>query len=207
MFGQDHSKTKQTKSAIELLQADFFLRQGIEQKCLGGNRVGPECRWVIFSRGIVNDDIITLKQKIQESILNKIVEATDNHGWTNEWGFLGNWGVKGYIQQDYLKEKLDKIDKMSNNNVELAQMLCFESMNLGIMKSEKKPYEVVESFTRENSELVKKISVEHPEFFVDGSIVEACVRAMSHDQAFESHIFKHVKYMGMEERRKQRNAM
>ena len=92
-------------------------------------------------------------------------------------------------------------DLGNDANIESAQMLCFESMNLGIMKSEKKPYSMVQGFTRENSELVKKIAEQYPEYFVDGSIVEACIRAMPGDKTFADHILKHVKYMGMEERK------
>ena len=69
------------------------------------------------------------------------------------------------------------------------------------MRSEKKPYSIVEQFTKSNLALVKKIAVKHPEFFVDGSIVEACVKAVPHDPTFKKHIFEHVKYLGMEERR------
>lgn len=98
-----------------------------------------------------------------------------------------------------MRRKLIRLDdKDAEYN---AHMLYFESMNIGIMKSHKKPYKVVQGFTRENPELVKKIAVEHPEFFVDGSIVEACVRALPEDKAFEEHILKYVKYMGMENRR------
>ncbi len=192
IFEKDNEKTKQIKSIIERLQPKFFTEQGLRQTlqeydCLGGNKVGFECRWIISSRETSNDDLIKLKRKIQNNVLNEIVKTVD-------------LGVKGYAEKGYLKDKLEALGN-KNENVELAQMLCFESMNLGIMKSEKKPYTVVEEFTRNNPELVKKIAEQHPEFFVDGSIVEACVRAMPDDKFFQQHIFDHVKYMGMEERR------
>ena len=76
-------------------------------------------------------------------------------------------------------------------------------MNLGIMRCEEKPYSIVQEFTRHNPELVKKIATQHPEFFVDGSIVEGCVKAMPDDELFQQHILKYVKYMGMEQRSEQ----
>lgn len=100
-----------------------------------------------------------------------------------------------------MKGRLKKLGlNNKNENIEVVQMLCFESMNLGIMKLEKKPYEVAENFTKEYPDLVKKIAKEHPEFFVDGSIVEVCIGAMP-DQKSKEHIFSHVKYMAMDERR------
>ena len=76
-------------------------------------------------------------------------------------------------------------------------MLCFESLNFGIMQSEKKPYEVAQSFCQSNPELVKKIAKVHPEYFVDGSIVEACIKAMPQDQEFVNTLNQNIKYMKM----------
>lgn len=56
---------------------------------------------------------------------------------------------------------------------------------------------MVELYTQENPELVKKIAEQHPEFFVDGSIVEACMRAMPDDFNL-----KQIKYMVMEKEAK-----
>ncbi len=204
MFDEDYAQTKAIKSAIESLQPDFFVNQGDaqifqQQSCLGGNRIGSECRWMIATRQTMNDELITLKQGIQKSVLNEIVKAAENYGWTNISLLGSDYGVKGYIEKRHLEDKLKGLsNNSSSENIEFAQMLCFESMNLGLMKSKKKPYEVVEGFTRENPDLVKKIAEEHPEFFVDGSIVEACIKAMPNDKSFEEHLLKHVKYMGME---------
>lgn len=197
-----HELIARIKSNIEVLHADFFQslgqRQSLPQNSFGGNVVGFECRWIILSRGETNDDLVLLKQKIQQSILPKIVEVVNTTGWSYVNFLSIDWGVKGYIEKNYLARQLEELGS-SNENVELVQMLCFESMNLSIMKSEKKQYELVESFTREYPELIKKIAKEHPEFFVDGSIVEACIRAMP-DQESKEYILDHVKYMGMEKR-------
>ncbi len=202
IFTEDGSELKKIRASIELLQLDFFaevkLNKIPRQDCLGGNQVGPECRWIISSRGETTDNLIILKQKIQKSILNNIVKAVDDYGWSNIRFIFGDGGIKAYLEKEYIKGKLEELGH-DNENIELAQMLCFESMNLGIMKSEKKPYDIIQSFTRENPELVKKIAREHPEFFVDGSIVEASVKAMEEDESFVQYVFAHVKYMGMVE--------
>jgi len=208
LFDENHDKTKSTKSKIELLQPNFFANQVQilkEQDYLGGNKVGSEYRWIVTSRGESTNNLITLKQKIQKDVLNNVVESVDNYGWTNAGWLYSDWGVKGYLEESYLKKALEELGS-ENENIETAQMLCFESMNLGIMKSAKKPYFVMQEFTRNNPELIKKIAKQHPEFFVDGSIVEACVRAMPDDDIFQRHIFEHVKYMGMEERKAQKEA-
>ena len=93
-----------------------------------------------------------------------------------------------------------------HENIEHAKKYCFEAMNLGIMNSKRKPYEVVEAFTRANPELVKKIALESPESFVDGSIAEACVRAMPGDDKFAQHIYKYVRYMRREVEGEQKKA-
>lgn len=209
IFTEDHPKIKMIRSCIESLQPDFFaevkLNSALRQDCLVGNNVGSECRWILTSRGQIDRTLLKIKQKIQKAVLNKIVQSVDDYGWNHDW-FGINYGVKGYVERIYLKKELQKLGQ-DDRNIEIAQMLCFEAMNLGIMKSKEKPYKVVESFTQENSELIKKIAIEHPEFFVDGSIVEACIRSMADDKLFEEHILKHVKYMGMDERREQKESI
>jgi len=191
------------KTEIESLQPRFFVEKGLREiltseSCFGGNNIGFECRWIITSRGESKEDFITLKQKLQKRVLNDVVKTVNDNGWSNLNWHWSDEGVKGYLEKSYLSKEL----KTSNNNeIEMAQMLCFESMNLGIMKSEKKPYSIVQEFTRNDPELVKKIAQEHPEFFIDGSIVEACIKAMPGNATFEEYLLKHVKYMGMEARK------
>ncbi len=181
----NYDATKTITPTIELLQPDFKKYEPIKRF---------ENRLIILSRGEISDNLIAVKQKIQRIDLNEIVKASSQAKWTAIDIFGWDWGVKGYLNQDYLKGQLQELGN-NKENIESAQMLCFESMNLGIMKCEKKPYEVVEAFTQANPVLVKKIAEQHPEFFVDGSIVMACIRAMPHDKSFEEHILKHVKYV------------
>ncbi len=210
-FDENHKKVRDIKVQIESLEPNFFINQQDEStlkcpNCLGGNKVGPECRWIINSRGKVDDGLLELKKKIQSNVLNTVVESVESYKWSHIGWLSYDLGVKGYVEKSYLKKQLGELGNREDN-IEVAQMLTFEAMNLGIMKSANKPYDVVEGFTQDNPELVKKIAVEHPEFFVDGSIVEACIKAMPNDKFFEEHMLKHVKYMGMEVRKAQRQNL
>jgi len=157
-------------------------------------------RYIIISRGETNDNLIRIKQKIQKNVLDKIVKAVDNYGWSTI-NFLGEWGIKGYLEEDLIKKELG--DLSNDKNVEIALMLCFESMILGIMKSEKGLFieqgKLVKSFVQENPRLIKEIASEHPEFFVDGRIVGECVEALPTDKRFGMYILKHVQYKDKEE--------
>ncbi len=182
-FGKEDKSTKEIRLAIEPLQPNF---KEIEN------------RLIIVSRGEASDILLTLKQKIQENVLNSIVRIVDDQTWCYKHGWsslsLGkDWGVKGYLEKDYLKRQLGELGN-NDDNVEMAQMLCFEAMNLGVMKSENRSYEVVKDFTKANPELVIKIAKQHPEFFVDGSIVDACSTVLSYDRV--EHILKHITYLG-----------
>ncbi len=197
---KDDRSIIEIKQKIESLEPNFFTEKKLSQSlgtenCLGGNGIGYECRWLITSRGNTTEELIKLKQKIQKNILDNVVKAVNDKGWSSRNWRLSDEGVNVYLKESYLKKELKTKD---SSEIEMAQMLCFETMNLGIMRSTKKPYAIVESFTRENPAFVKKIAIEHPEFFVDGSIVEACIKAMPKDKSFEEHILRYVKYVGME---------
>lgn len=197
----DHEIADFSKDLIQKNQRNFFARKGESKDCFGGFAVGNECRFLISTRGETDENLLKIKQTIQKSVLSHIINIVDDEAWvhkrgwsSNSWLVGGDWGVKGYLEKDYLKRELKELGN-NDENIELAQMLCFESTNLAIMKSEKKAYEVVQSFARENPELVKKIAVQHPEFFVDGSIVQACIDARPEDKQFREHLLKHVKYL------------
>lgn len=157
-----------------------------------------ESRYIILNRGKLNYRIMNLKQKIQKPVLDNIIRIIDKNGWdkTGFWG--GEWGIKKYMDENYLKGQLGALAN-KEGNVQMAQMLCFEAMNLGIMASENKPYEIVKIFVEAYPDLVKQIALDHPEFFVDGSIVKACVQIMP-DKMSKEYIVTHASYMGMNER-------
>lgn len=64
----------------------------------------------------------------------------------------------------------------SAENIKIAQMLCFESLCLGVMSSQNKDMTCVKEFAKAYPKLLSKIIKEHPEYMVDGSIVKICVK-------------------------------
>ncbi len=213
-FGDDSKEVKIQKDYIEKFQPEFFERKSKQTKaCLGADKVGSECRYLITSRGVTDENLLKIKQKIHYDLWFITLEANVDY-WTS-WGWSSNtpenepglWASlkRGHEDADYgIKGHMERFaDKLAQTERELAEMLCFEAMNLGIMQSEKKDYEIVKSFTQDNPELVKKIAEQHPEFFVDGTIVESCLQTMSEDSTFMNHIFENVQYIGMKELRKQ----
>lgn len=210
-FSDDYSgKFHETiESIIKSSQPNFFMKLGLrpslkEQDRIGSKYVGLECRWPIYWRkvyhladlpnnNVASNHMLLLKEKIQESVLNPIGRAVNECGWSKVNIFGIDWGVKGYLDKSYLKNKLEEFGK-DDNNIEIALMFCFEAMILAVLNSEKKPYPIVEEFTRNNPDLVKKIAEDYPSFFVDGSIVEICASILNSDAFF-------VDYIGRKERK------
>ena len=196
--GPEHNDTMNLKSHIEKLQPDFFNKNGFveklqKQKPTADVQLGTESRNIILSHSRNrNENLMMVKQQIQGSVLNKIVDDCHIYGW-HAIGWNNNHGVRAYLDPVFLREKLGDLGK-DTSNVILAQMLCFEAMNLGVMKSDKKPYRVVASFARINCELVQQIALNYPEFFVDGSIVETCIRNLPEHA---KQLKETVKYMGI----------
>jgi tetratricopeptide (TPR) repeat protein len=197
--GENHKETVLAKQYIIVLQPEFFSRQGFVQKlqerqAQGGNPVGSESRKLILSHSAEKSDkLLLIKQRIQKAVLDKIAEDCHYLGW-HAIGWFGGYGVQTYLKPAFLERKLGDLGR-DPINIELAQMLCFESINLGIMHSNKRPYCVAESFCRTHSRLVKKLVTEYPEFFVDGSIIEACMKALPKEPEFADLLQGKVKYM------------
>ncbi|MCC8407169.1 MAG: hypothetical protein LN560_06275 [Rickettsia endosymbiont of Sceptobius lativentris] len=60
-------------------------------------------------------------------------------------------------------------------NIEIAKMLCFEAICLGAINSLSKNFTCVKEFAASYPALINKIATEHPEYFIDGSILRVCV--------------------------------
>jgi hypothetical protein len=165
LLGQNHSHTQASKNKINALDAEF---SGAD-----------ETRTIILDRGIVNKEIIAVKQQIQENVLNKIHEVASKGNWSSgafistPW-ILGDWGVKGYLAEDNLKKTLGNLSSAAN--IKIAQMLCFEAMCLGMMSNSQKDFTCVKEFAKAYPRLLKEIIAEHPEYMVDGSIVKLCTK-------------------------------
>ncbi|PWU04865.1 MAG: hypothetical protein C5B43_04065 [Verrucomicrobia bacterium] len=151
----------------------------------------PSC--IILPYGEIDHKLALLKQKIQTALLDPLAKAVEQgYGWSYISSITHiEWGVKGYIDWDYVEKILTGLGELGENkkNVELAQMLCFEAMNLAILKLTTKPYDIVRNFTKDYPDLIKQIENKHPEFFVDGKIVYECQCEMH-----EYTLFKDTKY-------------
>ncbi|PWU05924.1 MAG: hypothetical protein C5B43_02570, partial [Verrucomicrobia bacterium] len=127
---------------------------------------------IILLYGEFDDNLALFKQKIQSALLDKIAKAVEQgYGWSYiSYTYLGSeLGVKGYVDKDYIKKILKGLGELGENekNIELAQMLCFEAINLAKSKILTKSYEycdIAAQFTKAYPDLIKKIENEHPEF-------------------------------------------
>ncbi len=142
----------------------------------------------IIKFGAIDDNTLNVMKKILK-VLNKISELSSNGGWSQKT--VASWLDKAinsitdnnpshdysvYFSDKYLKLQLGDLD--SPKNIEIAKMLCFEAMNLGLAmnnQSWEREMSYVQSIAATNPELVKKILSTHPDYFVDGKILKACI--------------------------------
>lgn len=87
---------------------------------------------------------------------------------------LGDWGVKGYVARNKLKNKLGNL--YSEENLEIAKMLCFEAICLGITSkpTEQRKYKCLDKFVEIYPDIVSKIFASHTEYFVDEEMLRYC---------------------------------
>ncbi|WP_392505841.1 hypothetical protein ACE5D9_05505 [Rickettsia sp. 2024-CO-Wats] len=81
--------------------------------------------------------------------------------------------MKGYLGDRYLAKQLGVLSDLKN--IEIAKMLYFEAICLGAINSSSKNFTCVKEFVRAYPELTNKITNEHPEYFIAGSILRVCV--------------------------------
>ncbi|WCR56516.1 hypothetical protein [Rickettsia asembonensis] len=158
-LGLDHLDTKRLKIALEEKAPEFIKNN--------------ETREFILQRGDFEEVTLEIKQKIQKNVLNKIYISAAKDKWNSKFSILGNWGVKGYLGDRYLAKQLRALANVKN--IEIAKMLCFEAICLGAINSLSKNFACVKEFARAYPELTNKITNEHPEYFIDGSILQACI--------------------------------
>jgi tetratricopeptide (TPR) repeat protein len=150
---------------------DAYLKLGDNAK----NSFYHNGKLTIKQRGDIDEATIAVKQKIQTTILNEIHKLAVQGNWSNSSFYGIDWGIKGYLDEEYLKGKLGDLSK-EPKNIEIAQTLIFEAINLSIMNSGEKDLTCAIEFSKKYPTLTKKIAVEHPEYFVDAQVARALIK-------------------------------
>jgi tetratricopeptide (TPR) repeat protein len=128
-----------------------------------------ESRIFIIERGDINSLTLKVKEKIQFEILNQIQDLASKGIW-HRTGIFWNSGISSYLKNSFLQRKLGSL--FNPETAKIAMMLCFEATNLGIMRGNNKNYTCVIEFAKAYPELTNEIMVNHPEYCIDGSIME-----------------------------------
>ena len=165
-LSSNYAITKELKNYLEKNAPEFIKNN--------------ETREFILQRGDFEEVTLEIKQKIQKNVLNKIYISAAKDKWNSKFSILGNWGVKGYLGDRYLAKQLRALANVKN--IEIAKMLCFEAICLGAINSPSKNFTCVKEFAASYPELTNKITNEHPEYFIDGSILRTCIN----DEEIES---------------------
>ena len=126
---------------------------------------------IIRKHGVSDDLTLTIKQKIQESVLNYVYAAATQGKWINKLASI-EYGVSGYLDEKFLSKVLGHTLN-TPENVDTALMLCFEAINLGIMRNPIKNPLCGVAFVQQYPKLISTILDKHPEYFVDGHILKA----------------------------------
>ena len=126
---------------------------------------------IIRKHGVSDDLTLTIKQKIQESVLNYVYAAATQGKWINKLASI-EYGVSGYLDEKFLSKVLGHTLN-TPENVDTALMLCFEAINLGIMSNPVKNPLCGVAFVQQYPKLISTILDKHPEYFVDGHILKA----------------------------------
>lgn len=99
---------------------------------------------------------------------------------------------EGVLSRKSWDDIKDQIDSYSSTQ---EQMLAFEAVAIGIASMNAPVnFALIKRFAQAYPELIRQIAKEHPEFFIDGTIAEACAQAMTADDA--QYIRDKVPYQG-----------
>lgn len=137
-------------------------------------------RIFINKYGGVDEKIYNIKSAIQNDILDNLYHYAKQGRWKNRW--FSN-GVSKYISDEYIEAVLNTnlpqtIKKNTlKEELKIAKSLCFEAINLGIMSASNtnRYFNCMIKFAKKYPELIKEIVQNHPEYFVDGSLLIKCI--------------------------------
>ena len=143
----------------------------------GVNNANDKNRELIKHCKVSDGSTLKIKKLLQVDVLNKISDlakvGTWDSGLLSSWVAIRNWGVNGYTSREFLAKKLGT--NSTDASIEIAQMLCFEAICLGVMQSQNRDLTCAKKFAEAYPSLIKKIADNHPEYFVDGNILRACI--------------------------------
>lgn len=127
-----------------------------------------ESRIFITNHGKLGLEAYNIKSRIKSKILDSVYNLAKDGQWHNGWL---SYGVKSYIEDGYIRKVLG--NGTNSQEIEIAKQLCFEAINLGIMSQpeQERDFSCLKEFTKQYKGVVEKIIREHPEYFVDGSIL------------------------------------
>lgn len=156
------------KVKLILNQIDYFeSKLGLEQEEKKDNDIN-KIYVPILEQGSSTDVILSIKQQIQQTVLNGVQEAASIGKWFNH-GIIANYGVSGYLNEAWLTGQLGDLN--SEENLKIALKLCFEAVNIGIMNAEIHNPLCAAIFAKEYPGLIDEMLRDNPEYFVDGSIL------------------------------------
>ena len=130
----------------------------------------PHAFEVIRKHGVTDDLTLTIKEKIQESVLNPVCEASKHGAWVRKIAMI-EYGTSGYVDDAFLAKALGPLN--TPENVNLALMLCFEAISLGIMSSAINNPICAVAFVRQHPTLVPTMLATHPEYFINEHILKS----------------------------------
>jgi hypothetical protein len=125
---------------------------------------------VIRKHGVTDDLTLTIKQKIQESILNPVFEGSRQGAWVHKIALI-EYGVSGYVDEAFLAKELGPLN--TPENVNSALMLCFEAINLGVMSNPMNNPLCAVALVRQHPTLVPTMLATHPEYFINEHILKS----------------------------------
>ncbi len=135
----------------------------------------PSCLYITTRRVTEEDNFLILKAALMSKILSKIPKLVQEGTWSKK--FLGSdFGLKGYINSEYVIKILTSTTHCTAKDIENAQMLCFETVCAATLAAKNKNgTKCLIEFIKAYPSLVSRVLGVHPEYCLDGKIVKTCI--------------------------------
>lgn len=177
-FG-DTLKARYLSSQLSVFEPVSEVTKGSDQNTKGSAELKPSnaSSFVVIKKcGVTTDLELKIKALLQERVLEPISKAAAEAKWFN-MQLTGQYGIDGYINEVYLAKMLGELN--APENIKIALSLCFEAISLGIMSSDAKNPLCSAIFVKQFPGLMQEIIQNHPEYFVDGRILQTSMQDAS----------------------------